>query len=753
MRDEKKKQPLEWWGGVEPTINRVGDRFLSQLERNGHRSRLSDLDRFAELGLTRLRFPVLWEEVAPSFPYAGNWEQIDIQLERTRSLGLNVTAGLVHHGSGPRYTSLIDPLFAEKLARFAREVAERYPWIDAFTPVNEPLTTARFSGLYGVWYPHGRDGFTFARTMLNQCRAVVLAMREIRVINPEAKLLQTDDLGKTYARSKLSYQAEFENERRWLTWDLLCGRVNRDHPMWSYLLWLGVGENEIAFFEENPCPPDMIGVNHYVTSERFLDDKLRHHPAETHGGNGRHQYADVAAVRVRPEGITGPEALLREACDRYSLPVAVTEAHLGCTREEQLRWLEEFRAAAVTLRAEGRDICAITVWSLLGAFDWNSLLTREENNYEPGAFDLRSTLPRATAVAQMVGKLARGEAFNHPTLTTPGWWRRPIRLIESVARDLGEIEECCPTRGPFSLRSGLAPSTGAGERPILFTGGAGRLAQGFALACELRGLAHRVVTRESLDIADETALQKLVESEKPWAVVNCAGFSNIDRAEEDEESCKRANVSGAEILSAVSQQNGIPLVTFSSDHVFDGESATAYAEGDATHPLNIFGECKALAEEKVLATNHSALIVRLGKLFGPDLTPDSLRSKLQSLERGERVQIANDIRFSASYLPDVVNATLDLLIDEESGVWHLANSGGVTPAELLKILAHRLDLDVRAIEGVPVWSLQQPARRARHRVLRSERGQLLPPLENAIERYIHDSPPIGDEADRLVAAR
>ena len=78
-------------------------------------------------------------------------------------------------------------------------VARRYPWVEDYTPVNEPLTTARFSGLYGHWYPHGRDDRTFARALLNQCRAVVLAMRAIRAVNPAARLVQTEDLGRTYS--------------------------------------------------------------------------------------------------------------------------------------------------------------------------------------------------------------------------------------------------------------------------------------------------------------------------------------------------------------------------------------------------------------------------------------------------------------------------------------------------------------------------------------------------------------------------
>src|SRR3712207_6083065 len=104
-----------------------------------------------------------------------------------------------------------------KLSAYARAVAERYPWVEDYTPVNEPLTTARFSGLYGLWYPHGRDALTFARAFLTQVRGVVLAMREVREVNRSARLVQTEDVGKCFSTALLRYQAEFENERRWLT--------------------------------------------------------------------------------------------------------------------------------------------------------------------------------------------------------------------------------------------------------------------------------------------------------------------------------------------------------------------------------------------------------------------------------------------------------------------------------------------------------------------------------------------------------
>ncbi len=421
--------PLELWGGVESTFNRVGDVYFDQLERNGHARRRDDLDLFAGLGIRAIRYPVSWERIAPHGPDSADWTWADERLAHLRVLGIRPIAGLVHHGSGPRHTSLIDPSFADGLAAFARAVAERYPWLDSYTPVNEPLTTARFSGLYGHWYPHGRDNATFIRALLTECRAVAQAMQAIRSVNPTAQLVQTDDLGKTYSTPLLSYQAEFENERRWLTFDLLCGRVDAHHFLWKYLRSSGASESELHWFVEHPCPPDIIGINHYLTSERFLDERLERYPAHQHGGNGQHRYADVESVRVHADGPAGFRVLLREAAQRYALPLAVTEAHLGCTREEQLRWLLEAWHSAQELRQEGIDVRAVTAWSLLGAFDWNKLVTACNGFYEPGVFDIRAPRPRPTALAWLMRELSAGREPDHPLLSVPGWWRQPTRFF------------------------------------------------------------------------------------------------------------------------------------------------------------------------------------------------------------------------------------------------------------------------------------------------------------------------------------
>jgi dTDP-4-dehydrorhamnose reductase len=143
---------LELWGGVECTINRVRDTYFRQLDRNGHVRRPGDLERFAGLGIRALRYPVLWEQCAPGRdPTEIDWRWADERLPRLRELGVRPIVGLVHHGSGPAHTSLVDPGFADGLAGYAARVAERFPWVEEWTPVNEPLTTARFSTINAVW--------------------------------------------------------------------------------------------------------------------------------------------------------------------------------------------------------------------------------------------------------------------------------------------------------------------------------------------------------------------------------------------------------------------------------------------------------------------------------------------------------------------------------------------------------------------------------------------------------------------------
>ncbi|HVE52991.1 MAG TPA: sugar nucleotide-binding protein [Ramlibacter sp.] len=709
--------PLELWAGPECTYNRVGDRFKDQVSASGFAERLDDLDRLAGLGIRRMRFPLVWERAEPERGRY-DWAWSDVRIARLRKLGVAPIAGLVHHGSGPRWTDLLDPAFPELLAQYARAAAERYPDVEDWTPVNEPLTTARFSGLYGFWFPHGHDDATFVRTLLNELRGTVLAMRAIREVNPRARLVQTEDLGFTTSSPPLAYQAGFENLRRWLTFDLLTGRVDPSHGLWDYLRTAGgASDEELRFFRDNPCPPDIIGINSYLTSERHLDDRVALYPLHHVGGNGRDRYADVEAVRVLGAMVGSFEARLRETAQRYRLPVAVTEVHLGCSREEQLRWLHHAWRGADAVRVEGHDIRAVTCWAAFGSFDWNSLVTRDDGHYEPGLWDVRSSPPRPTALAALARELASGQAPTHPVLDAPGWWQREERLRYPAH---GEVQAVRP-RG----------------RPLLITGATGTLGQAFAHACRVRGLPHHLLRRADMDVADPASVEAALERWQPWAVINTAGFVRVDDAEDDDRQW-RENVTGPQLLAQACARTDARLVTFSSDLVFDGRKTTPYTEQDATRPLNAYGRAKHEAERRVLAFAPESLVIRTAAFFGPRDRYNFVTCALEALRRGERWTAAQDQWISPTYLPDLVGATLDLLVDGEDGLWHLANRGVVSWAGLALMAAEAARLDTGLVQPVPGIMLGQRAERPRYVPLSSERGLVMPSLEDALGRYFAD---------------
>ena len=422
---------MKLWGGIECTLTRVGNRRSDQLAQSGHYTRGSDLERIAALGIRTLRYPLLWERAATDSRTEFDWRFADERLAMLQALDITPIAGLVHHGCGPDGVSMYNDEFANGLAAYAGALARRFPWLEYYTPVNEPVTTARFCGLYGHWYPHGCSDRAFARILMNETRATVLAMRAIREVNPQAQLVQTDDLGTVYSTGRLAYQAEFENHRRWLGWDLLCGLVDRAHPLYRYLRGCGIGAAELAWFLENPCPPQIIGIDHYVTSDRFLDEDLKRYPATSWGGNGRDSYADMDAVRVLERPGTSLRHVIQDASRRYGIPLVLTEVHIGCSEPEQIRWLHEAWKTCEQLVESGVDIRAVTAWALLGSYDWDSLLTKHNGNYEAGAFDVKSGLPRATALAGSLCALTAGETTAEVVriLSQGGWWRQNDRLL------------------------------------------------------------------------------------------------------------------------------------------------------------------------------------------------------------------------------------------------------------------------------------------------------------------------------------
>jgi len=719
---------LELWGGHECTVNRVHDLYRDQTVLSGHQDRNSDLALFASLGITALRYPVVWERVAPSAPGERDWTWTDDRLAEIRRLGMRPIAGLLHHGSGPAYTSLVADDFVSLFADYAQAAAERYPWIEDWTPVNEPLTTARFSALYGHWYPHARDERLFWIAFLNQIDGTRQAMTRIRAVNPAARLIQTEDLGQTYSTPPLAEQAAFDNHRRWLTWDLLAGRVDRDHPFWARFKRFGL-QDRLKVIADAPCPPDVVGVNHYLTSERFLDHRIERYPPDRRGGNDFVPYADVEAVRVMNPPPVGLAGLLEQTWDRYGLPLAVTESHNGCTREEQMRWTLEAWRAAERLNARGADVRAVTAWALLGSYDWNSLLTQPAGHYEAGAFDLRGgaaegAAPLPNAMTQMLSDLAAGRE-THPVARGQGWWRRDVRL---------EFQPASLVANPPPPERHFDPEP-APASPILIAGATGTLGQALARACRLRGLAYVLTDRRQMPLDDAEAIAAVLGQHRPWAVINAAGWVRVDDAELDPDGCRLANTLGAVNLARAAAEAGAHYTSFSSDLVFGGQLDRPYIESDATRPLNVYGATKAEAERQVLELGGRALMVRTAAFFSADDPHNFAAEVARQLSAGRTLRAAADLVITPTYVPDLCHAVLDLVIDGETGLWHLTHGDAVSWAEFAQVLAEAQGLDRRLVRPTPGCDLGWRAPRPSRVPLSTERGRRLPDLAMAIGRY------------------
>jgi dTDP-4-dehydrorhamnose reductase len=207
----------------------------------------------------------------------------------------------------------------------------------------------------------------------------------------------------------------------------------------------------------------------------------------------------------------------------------------------------------------------------------------------------------------------------------------------------------------------------------------------------------------------------------------------VDEAEGDVERCLRENAIGPAILAAACARHAIHLTTFSSDLVFDGSLGRPYVESDPVAPLNVYGRSKAEAEVAVLDKHPGALVVRTSAFFGPWDQYNFVTLALNALERGESFVASNDLTITPTYVPDLVHACLDLAIDREAGIWHLSNGGELTWAELALKAAERAGIDASRLEA---RSIDFPAARPAYCALTSERGILLPRLDQALDRYL-----------------
>ncbi len=404
---------FEIWASPEPTVARIGlASWRDQLIETGHEAREGDIALLAGLGIAASRYPVLWEKHAQRAPEAIDFSWARARLEGLRARGVEPVVTLLHHGSGPVYTSLVDPEFPALFARYAGAVAQAFPWVRRWTPINEPLTTARFSTLYGHWYPNGHDDHAaFGRAMTNEALAMLLGMEAIRAHAPGAQFVLTEDLQSftSLDRATDAFVAH-KRERSFLSIELVMGRVVPGHPLYAYLTErCGVEASRLRAIAARACAPDLIGWNYYPNSERTLDlderGEIRNRPSR----------------EVLPRPIS-PRPLLAAAYERLGLPFGIGEVHVNASVEGRIRWLAQRYGDLAALERAGLPVRMLGSWAAFGMVDWDSLLTRHEGYREDGAFAFASAdeTPQATALAEAVRALARGEALEPQD--APQWW-------------------------------------------------------------------------------------------------------------------------------------------------------------------------------------------------------------------------------------------------------------------------------------------------------------------------------------------
>jgi dTDP-4-dehydrorhamnose reductase len=515
----------------------------------------------------------------------------------------------------------------------------------------------------------------------------------------------------------LAYQAELENHRRWLSYDFLCGRVNEQHYMWPYLLRAGIKPHEILYFLQNNCVPHIAGFNYYITSERYLDDDMSKYPECYHGGNEYHKYADIETVKVPMTEENGPAVLLREAWEHLQIPLAITECHLHSTREDQIRWFHTMWKTVNQVKEEGADIRAITAWAIFGLTGWNRLCTQRGGDYEPGVFNVSTGCPRPTALARLLQELTHHRVYYHPVLENEGWWQRANRQQYGVTKVV-------------SIRRKKKSNC----RPLLILGKTGTLGRAFSKICDERNVHHLLLSRADLDITNGTAITQLIGELDPWGVINAAGYVNVDEAEKDCANCTKANTDGPVMLARICAEQSVRFLTFSSDLVFDGTKETPYVESDVANPLNMYGYTKAMAEQQVVQINEGALIIRTSSFFGPWDNYNFVVKTLAELKENKTVKAAVDVIVSPTYLPDLVHTSLDLLLDGDKGIFHLANQGALSWAQWAEKIALMAGCDPALVQAHSQSDLKWKAKRPHYTVLQSERGLQLPALEDALER-------------------
>jgi dTDP-4-dehydrorhamnose reductase len=274
---------------------------------------------------------------------------------------------------------------------------------------------------------------------------------------------------------------------------------------------------------------------------------------------------------------------------------------------------------------------------------------------------------------------------------------------------------------------------------VLIAGAAGMLAREAIAACERRGHDVTALGRDRLDITSTRSIEGALDRYRPDAVVNCAAWSDVDGAEDDERGATLVNDTGAGMLAAAAARIGASVLYPSSDYVFDGQTRKQpYLETDMPAPVGAYGRTKLGGEVSVAAANPRHYIVRTSWLYGlggKNFVETMLRIGAEQSE----VLVVSDQRGCPTSCADLAEGMVRLIETDEYGIHHMVGGGQCTWFDFAQEIFDQSGMETRVMAASSDM-LQRKAQRPAYSVLGHSREWVfeLPPWRDSLRRYLHD---------------
>ncbi|MEY8675639.1 dTDP-4-dehydrorhamnose reductase [Thomasclavelia cocleata] len=273
---------------------------------------------------------------------------------------------------------------------------------------------------------------------------------------------------------------------------------------------------------------------------------------------------------------------------------------------------------------------------------------------------------------------------------------------------------------------------------LLVTGVKGQLGHDIVNECKKRNIEAIGVDVEEMDITDSKKVEEIIKSGNYDAIVHCAAWTAVDKAEDEVEACTKVNVDGTKNIAKVCKELDIPMMYFSTDYVFDGQGDQPWNEYDKRNPLNVYGQTKYEGELAVEALEKH-FIVRIAWVFGVNGN-NFIKTMLRLGKERGAVSVVNDQIGSPTYTYDLSILAVDMILTDKYGTYHATNEGLCSWYEFACEIFKQAKMDV---EVTPVDSNAFPAKAKRPSNSRMSKEMLdkngfkrLPTWQDALGRYL-----------------